>query len=112
LIGQCIGDSLGLPSGQFIIPMSPQQQQALQQMRMAPEMMKMQQMMARMQALAEMSESRDDTKLTGDVFKKLLTPEVVAGIAREMGLPEMMDMLQNKNAPKQLPAKKPNGRSA
>jgi hypothetical protein len=53
-----------------------------------------------------MSESRDETKLTGDVFKKLLTPEVVAGIAREMGLPEMMEMLKNKNAPKQLPAGK------
>jgi hypothetical protein len=111
LLGQLIGDSLGLPSGQFIIPMTPQQQQALQQQQMAPFMMKMQEMMGRMQALSTMSESRDDTKLLSDVWKKLLTPEVVAGIAREHGLPEMMDMLQNKNAPKQLPGKA-NGSSA
>lgn len=102
LIGQCIGDSLGLPSGQFIIPMSPEQQQAKQQQMMAPEMMKMQQMMGRMQALSAMSESRDDTKLTGDVFKKLLTPEVVAHIVSGMGEPGVLDMLKQKIAPKQL----------
>lgn len=94
LIGQCIGDSLGLPSGQFIIPMSPQQQQARQQQMMAPEMMKFQQMMGRMQALAAMSESRDDTKLMGDVFKKLLTPEVAANIAHELGASKVMGLMQ------------------
>lgn len=105
LLGQLIGDSLGLPSGQFIIKMSPEQQQALQQQKMAPFMMKMQEMKGRMDALSTMSESRDETKLLADIFKKLLTPEVVAGIAREQGLPEVMDMLQKKADPKQLPGK-------
>ena len=102
LMGQVIGDSLGMPSGQFVTQMTPQQQQAVQQMRMAPEMMKLQQMMARMQALSQMSESRDDSALLGKVFSKLLTPEVVAHIAGEMGAPEVMQLLKDKVAPKQL----------
>lgn len=105
LMGQVIGDSLGMPSGQFIIQMTPQQQQALQAMRMAPEMAKMQQMMGRMQALAAMSESRDDTKLTGDVVKKMLTPEVVAHLVSQSGAPAVMDLLKSKVAPKQSPEK-------
>ena len=108
LMGQVIGDSLGMPSGQFVTQMTPQQQQAVQQMRMAPEMMKVQQLMMRMNALSEMSESRDETKLTGDIFKKLLTPEVVAHIASQMGAPEVMELLKQKVQPKQLPAKNGN----
>jgi hypothetical protein len=108
LVGNLIGDALGLPSGQFIVPMSPQQQQALQQQQMAPEMMKMQQMMGRMQALSTMSESRDDAKLMGDVIKKLLTPEVVAHIVKDSGEPGVLDLLKKKVEPKQLPAAKKN----
>lgn len=111
LIGQCIGDSLGLPSGQFIIPMTPQQQQALQQQRMAPEMMKLQQMVQRMQMLSEMSESRDDAGLLGKIFSKLLTPEVVAHISSELGGTPVMDLLKAKVAPKQLPGKNGNPNS-
>jgi len=108
LIGQCIGDSLGLPSGQFIIPMTPQQQQARQQQMMAPEMMKMQQMMGRMQALAAMSESRDDTKLLDTIFKKILTPEQAASLAKEMGDSNPLELMKAKVAPA-LPAGKTNG---
>lgn len=110
MVGQLIGDALGLPSGQFIVPMTPQQQQARQQQMMAPEMMKMQQMMGRMQALSAMSESRDDTKLLSDVIKKMLTPEVVAHIVNDSGESGVLDLLKQKLAPKQLPAAK-NGNS-
>jgi len=108
LVGQLIGDALGLPVGQFIIPMTPQQQQARQQQMMAPEMMKMQQMMGRMQALAAMSESRDDTKLLDTIFKKILTPEQAASLAKEMGDSNPLELMKAKVAPA-LPAGKTNG---
>jgi hypothetical protein len=69
---QLVADGLGLPANTLTRPMTPQEQQAMQQQMMMPEQMKMAIQGQRLQALAEMSESKDDAKLLGDTYKKVL----------------------------------------
>jgi hypothetical protein len=101
---QLIADALGLPNDALIRQMTPEEMQALQQQMMAPEMAKMQLQDSRMKQMADMKDSSDDTKLIGDIIKKLITPEVAAIIAKQNGASEPLEILRKK-AEKPRPVK-------
>jgi hypothetical protein len=97
LIGELIADTYGVPSSEFVTEMSQQQQEALAAQMMAKEQAKSQMQTERLSAMAQMSESKDDTKLLSDMFKKLLIPEVAAEIAKHQGRRRSVQTYPSKN---------------
>lgn len=104
--GQLISDSIGLPDNTLFRQMTPEEQQQMMQIRMAPEMAQQQLQAQRLQMMQQMNDSKADTQLLSDILKKLLTPEAAAALLEENGIPQVRELLEKKMAPKQLPAPK------
>lgn len=69
-------DTLGVPAKSLFLPMSPEEQQALQQQQQAGEQMRMQMQRERIQGQAQNQDDRDETKLLITLLTRILTPEV------------------------------------
>jgi hypothetical protein len=109
-VGALLTDALGLPSNSLFRDMTQQEMESFAAQAMAKEQAKFQLQGARLESMEEMSESKDETKLLGEIFKKLLTPEVVAVIAKENGASEILDLLKKKSEPKPAAPKKASGK--
>jgi hypothetical protein len=98
-------DTFNIPQSTLMRPMTPQEQQSLQQQQMAELMSKMQLQDARLQSNEQNQDASDETALIKEMFKLIMTPEVAhAMLVKRFGM-EHPAQTAAKFAPKQIPAK-------
>ena len=78
-----INDTFGLAPMSLWVQMTPQEQQQIMQMKMAPAMMKMQEQQARLDSHAKVAEDKDETTLIKELISKLMTPDVAHKLLNE-----------------------------
>lgn len=97
-------DTYNVPQNTLMRPMTPQEQQSLQQQQMAEIMAKMQLQDARLQAQSQNVDAMDETDLLKTVFSKLLTPDAAHALFVKMFGMQHPEETKAQFAPKQISA--------